>query len=403
MTSLFMRLKSWLATQLVTTESVAHDLVPTGAGTKNGHEDFQNVVPYDENLLERSRTQWQFGDWASLAAISRETLQHHPERAKLALLAAAGHSQQGNSQAARQFTRLAQDWGCSKKLISQILIAGVHNTLGRTAAIGNQKHLALQHFEKSIDIGTPGSDSKLLTQARVGEQLNQINTLQKNRLSLSNKDSLRKNYFIKPGYQSRTEYAHYDDLEEEDKWQLEVYLRAYGLMKKNNWKCVVDIGCGSAYKLMKYLGDFKTIGYELPENVAELQRRYPNEEWRSANFDNSKEINADLIICSDVIEHLVDPDKLMNYLLQQDFGALILSTPERDICRGSADMGPPKNPAHQREWNLDEFHCYVSEYFEIKEHAVVNFKQCTQCVICKKKPATSVQPVSGASLEQLLT
>jgi hypothetical protein len=22
-----------------------------------------SLVPYDENLLERSRTQWQFGDW----------------------------------------------------------------------------------------------------------------------------------------------------------------------------------------------------------------------------------------------------------------------------------------------------------------------------------------------------
>ena len=27
------------------------------------------LCPYDENLLERSRTQWQFGDWQSLAEI----------------------------------------------------------------------------------------------------------------------------------------------------------------------------------------------------------------------------------------------------------------------------------------------------------------------------------------------
>jgi hypothetical protein len=29
----------------------------------------QAVVPYDENLLERARTQWQFGDWQSLASL----------------------------------------------------------------------------------------------------------------------------------------------------------------------------------------------------------------------------------------------------------------------------------------------------------------------------------------------
>ena len=49
-----------------------------------------HMVPYDENLLERSRTQWQFGDRASLAALDQTTLQHHPDRAKLTLLAAAG-------------------------------------------------------------------------------------------------------------------------------------------------------------------------------------------------------------------------------------------------------------------------------------------------------------------------
>jgi hypothetical protein len=133
-----------------------------------------HFVPYDENLLERARTQWQFGDWESLARLERDTLQHHPDRAKLALLAAAGHLQQGDSQEARQFTRMAQDWGCSKKLVSQILISGVHNSLGRAGAIGNQEHRALRHFETAITIGTAGSDTKLLTKARVGEQLSQL-------------------------------------------------------------------------------------------------------------------------------------------------------------------------------------------------------------------------------------
>jgi len=133
-----------------------------------------HLVPYDENLLERTRTQWQFGDWNSLAKLDRDTLQHHPDRAKLVLLAAAGRLQIGQDSEARQYIRLAQDWGCSKKHISQVLIAGVHNNIGRAAAIVNQKHRALQHFEKAITIGTPSADAKLFTQARNGEQLNQL-------------------------------------------------------------------------------------------------------------------------------------------------------------------------------------------------------------------------------------
>lgn len=132
------------------------------------------LVAYDENLLERTRTQWQFGDWASLVKLEREVLQHHPDRAKLALLAAAGHMQQGNAKDARQFTRLAQDWGCSKKLVSQILIAGVHNSLGRAAAVNGEGARAHLHFESAIAAGVPTGDIRLLTQARLSEQCTQL-------------------------------------------------------------------------------------------------------------------------------------------------------------------------------------------------------------------------------------
>lgn len=131
-----------------------------------------SVVPYDENLLEKARTQWQFGDWESLASLDRDTLQHHPDRAKLVLLAAAGRLQVGQDAEARQYIRLAQDWGCSKQLIGQILISGVHNSIGMAAAMGAQQQRAALHFEKAITIGSPGSDTKLLTQARTVHQLN---------------------------------------------------------------------------------------------------------------------------------------------------------------------------------------------------------------------------------------
>lgn len=132
------------------------------------------IVAYDENLLERARTQWQFGDWQSLAQLNRDILQHHPDRAKLALLAAAGRLQTDKAADAKQFIRLAQDWGISKKLIIQILIAGVHNSLGRAAAIGNQEHRALQHFEKAIVIGHPEADVHLLLKARTRQQIDQL-------------------------------------------------------------------------------------------------------------------------------------------------------------------------------------------------------------------------------------
>lgn len=134
----------------------------------------QSVVPYDENLLECARTQWQFGDWHSLAMLNRDSLQHHPDRAKLALLAAAGQFQVGNQDTAHQLVRLAMDWGCSSRLVMQLLAAGVHNSLGRALAQAGNREGAYAQFEKAVRLGAPTSDTRLIAQARVREQLVQL-------------------------------------------------------------------------------------------------------------------------------------------------------------------------------------------------------------------------------------
>jgi hypothetical protein len=125
---------------------------------------------YDKDLFERARTQWQFGDWESLVRIERESLYNHPQRASLALLAAAGHQQRGNMETTREFTRLAKKWGASKKMISQVLIAGVYNTLGKASALCGQQQRAIGHFQESLRTAGEGGDVKLLSQARAGWQ-----------------------------------------------------------------------------------------------------------------------------------------------------------------------------------------------------------------------------------------
>ncbi len=148
--------------------SPRHQLPPPGI--VNLLHNSLHLAPYDDALLERSLTRWQFGDWDSLAGITLETLQSHPHRAKLALLAAAAHFHHNNAPAVRQFITSAREWGCSRQLISQILLAGVHNTLGRAAAARGSHGRAMAHFETSIAIGTPNSDAHLLAKARLHHQ-----------------------------------------------------------------------------------------------------------------------------------------------------------------------------------------------------------------------------------------
>src|SRR5690606_26194555 len=118
--------------------------------------------PYDEHLFERSRTQWQFGDWESLARLDPLGLSHHPDRAKLVLLAATAHGQLGDQVRCKELAKQALEWGCTEKLVGQVLIAGVYNTLGRAAAHSNQPQRAIKHFRAALLTATPGADTRLL-------------------------------------------------------------------------------------------------------------------------------------------------------------------------------------------------------------------------------------------------
>jgi hypothetical protein len=198
----------------------------------------------------------------------------------------------------------------------------------------------------------------------------------------------RERYCIKRLYRTRGKYHHFDDTTQKDEWQLEVYLQALGLMKKYGMNSIIDIGCGSAYKLITYLGDYETIGIELLQTCEWLTEKYPDKNWLVSDFTIGKKLSADLIICADVIEHLVDPDELINFINDISFKYLIISTPSRNLLSRpwqKGFWGPPPNPVHIREWSFNEFHKYISIRFDIIDHRITNLAQATQMVICKSK------------------
>lgn len=143
----------------------------------SAHTQRRDVQPYNPQALPAAREQWQRGDWASLAALTQEDLQDHPDRAKLALLAAAGHMQLGRQDLGADCLRQAKAWGCSPQLMRQIVIAGVHNTLGKAAALANMPERAEQHFAASLHTVMPMNSGKNQIEQR---RRTQIQTLKLN-------------------------------------------------------------------------------------------------------------------------------------------------------------------------------------------------------------------------------
>jgi hypothetical protein len=165
-------------------------------------------------------------------------------------------------------------------------------------------------------------------------------------------------------------------------WQPDVYPYAAERARGLGAKALVDVGCGAARKLLPYADEFKLIGIDRPSIVDQIDG--PGE-WVGANLETNvvaselsdcglrsivsplregPDIAGCVLICSDVIEHLVHPEVLVAALAEcMDIAStLILSTPDRTRTRGATHRGPSPNRGHVQEWNLDELVAFVTDH-----------------------------------------
>jgi 2-polyprenyl-3-methyl-5-hydroxy-6-metoxy-1,4-benzoquinol methylase len=186
-----------------------------------------------------------------------------------------------------------------------------------------------------------------------------------------------KKYYIKENYTARLDNKDFDDTKLTDEWQKEVYEYAKKIAEENNFKTILDIGTGSGYKLIKHFDNYNTLGIDIPKTVAFLKEKYPTKSWSDQFTPVS---GYDLVISSDVIEHLPDPDILLDLIIQCNPKLIVLSTPERNLlCKIDHD-GPPFNKAHVREWTMVEFYNYISSRLDVLDHYISNHNQATQVI-----------------------
>lgn len=178
------------------------------------------------------------------------------------------------------------------------------------------------------------------------------------------------NYCLPVGYAARLQPQYFNDtLDNAHMWQADVYRAAELLAERSGVQRIVDIGCGRAGKLLELRGDFAIAGIDYGANIEYLRENWPVGEWHEINLESEivpAEIFQDsIVICADVIEHLVTPDTLMATLKNAVSSAryVLVSTPDRERMYGEGaaeKSGPPSNLAHVREWTLHE----LASYFE---------------------------------------
>ena len=160
-------------------------------------------------------------------------------------------------------------------------------------------------------------------------------------------------------------------------FQYGVYKFARQLVIEKNCRSIVDIGCGPAMKAVQFFGgipELSLTGIDQQKPIDFCNTQHSVGTWIADDFDDpSSEIpitRSDFIVCSDVIEHVVDPVKLLDYMkrLMDHQSYALISTPDRHRLLGRGAR-KPFNPHHVREWSFKEFAAFIdSQGFNILSH-----------------------------------
>lgn len=193
-----------------------------------------------------------------------------------------------------------------------------------------------------------------------------------------------------------------------------VYEFAGRLAELSNARRIVDIGCGSAVKLKPFSDKIELVCIDLKNSLEIARTQVPcakfievNLEDGITNIDDSI-FDDSIVICADVLEHLINPERLAKGLASAANRAkfLLISTPDRNRARGLIDNGPPSNTAHVREWSAEEFARFLSDcglIIPFVGHTINHdkaFCKITTLILSGKEscPSQNIKPIRASAL-----
>ncbi len=183
-------------------------------------------------------------------------------------------------------------------------------------------------------------------------------------------------YAIRTDYRENPVQATYDPSGDPRYWdagrlksaasyQYDVYAAAARLARERSLKTLLDVGSGPPVKLRELMpAGLDICLVDQPNTAQHAAELLPGAQFFSANLEGDFPAigrTFDLVLCADVIEHLVDPDPCLDFMRRHlaPQGLLLISTPERETLRGK-DCTHSPHPMHVREWSFGEFSRYLA-------------------------------------------
>lgn len=147
------------------------------------------------------------------------------------------------------------------------------------------------------------------------------------------------------------------------------------------FRSVLDVGCGEGMVLRSLepeLEDIYCVAIDLDlAEVADARLRLPSCDVQVGSiYDTPFEAESfDLVICSEVLEHLEDPASALAELCRVSSRYCLVTVPREplwralNICRGAylADWG--NTPDHVNHWSASAFEAFVDSQIDVVQRA----------------------------------
>ena len=140
---------------------------------------------------------------------------------------------------------------------------------------------------------------------------------------------------------------------------------------------VLDVGCGEGFTLERlhkaHLGD-KLVGIDFLKTAIEIgKKERPHLDLRVGTIYDiqAKDSSFDLVICSEVLEHVDDPGKALSELTRVSSKYVLLSVPNEpwfrlaNLIRGKNVSRFGNDIEHINHWSTDSFREFVSQKLKI--------------------------------------
>lgn len=140
---------------------------------------------------------------------------------------------------------------------------------------------------------------------------------------------------------------------------------------------VLDVGCGEGFTLDRLhkakLGD-KLVGIDFLKTAIEIgKKERPHLDLKEGSiFDiKFKDNSFDLVVCSEVLEHIEDPEKGLSELARVSSKYVLLSVPNEpwfmgaNLIRGKNLSRLGNDIEHINHWSTTAFKKFVSKHLKI--------------------------------------